>query len=399
MSYSGLFGLTGYRYVAVAFIARLPLAMSQLGTLMLLVSTGQTYAHAGLSAGALAVCNAIGAPLFGAWTDRRGQSRIVMLQCLVGGLGLIAEVLTRLAGLPWWTTMLTACVAGFALPQIGQFARVRWRPIIRHRGGDPALVGTAFSYEGAADEASFVIGPVLVGLFAALLGSYAPLLAAAVMMFVFGYAFARHPSADLATEHTASAPTASVWSIAFMTLVVAQFLVGNLFGSIQTGTTVMTREAGLPDAAGLFHALLGIGSVAAGVALGRVRRTPNHPLRLTVFALAMGVLSLGLLGVTSLPLLGVELFVLGFAIAPYMITTFTLGELITPPGRTATAMALLAGATGLGYASGAAIAGRLVDTGGASPAFRVTITATVIAAVLAVGARGLLSRQRFTLSS
>ena len=42
-------------------------------------------------------------------------------------------------------------------------ARVRWRPISRaRRSDDPRVMDAAFSYEGAADEASFVLGPAAV---------------------------------------------------------------------------------------------------------------------------------------------------------------------------------------------------------------------------------------------
>lgn len=392
--YSGLFRLTGYRYVVVAFVARLPLAMAQLGTLMLVAATTGSYTHAGLCAGALAVCNAVGAPWFGALTDRHGQANILAFQCATGTLGLIGIVATRYLDQPWWATMIVAALAGFVLPQVGQLARVRWRPLISDRRADDGLVTTAFSYEGAADEASFVIGPVLVGLASALFGTWAPLLTAAALLALFGFEFARHASGRLVLPHAATGSSAPLWTTAFTTLVAAQFLIGNLFGSVQTGTTMLTRDAGHADAAGLFHALLGIGSVTAGLALGRVRRAPDHPRRLLVFAAAMWVLSLPLLAVHSLPALAAELFVLGFAIAPYMITTFTLGELITDRSRTATAMTLLAGATGLGYAVGAGVAGRLVDEHGPTSAFTVTLVATTCAIALAAAARGLLARTR-----
>ena len=392
VGYSGLFGLTGRWYVVVAFIARLPLAMSQLGTLLLVATTTDSYTYAGICAGALAVCNAIGSPWFGSLTDRLGQTRILLVQCLGGAAGLVGIVATRYFDTPWWLTAVVAALAGFALPQIGQLARVRWRPIIGSHGADGRLVTTAFSYEGAADEASFVVGPMLVGAFAALFGTWAPLLAASALLLWFGLQFARHPSASLVTPAPTGSSRIPVWSAAFTVLFVAQFLIGNLFGSIQTGTTMMTRAAGHAESAGLFHALLGIGSVSAGLALGRVRRTPDHARRLLLFATAMWVLSLPLLAVDGLWGLAGELVILGFAIAPYMITTFTLGELITDRGRLATAMTFLAGATGLGYASGAGIAGRLVDAHGATAAFAVTLTATSVALGLAVAARGLLRR-------
>lgn len=55
---------------------------------------------------------------------------------------------------------------------------------------------------------------------------------------------------------------------------------------------------------------------------------------------------------------------LGFAVAPYMISVFTLAERLTPPQRIGAAMTLLAATTGIGYAVGASVAGQLADRGG-----------------------------------
>ena len=58
---------------------------------------------------------------------------------------------------------------------------------------------------------------------------------------------------------------------------------------------------------------------------------------------------------------------LGFAVAPYMIGVFSLGERVVPPARVGAAMTLLASATGIGYALGASVAGRLADRRGPRP--------------------------------
>ncbi|MFC6342247.1 MFS transporter, partial [Nocardioides hankookensis] len=71
-SYRRLFELAGTPYVVVAFLARLPLAMSQLGTLLLVSEATGSYGLGGLAAGALAVANAIGAPFAGSLADRVG---------------------------------------------------------------------------------------------------------------------------------------------------------------------------------------------------------------------------------------------------------------------------------------------------------------------------------------
>ena len=72
-SYQRLFALTGPLYVLVAFVGRIPLAMSQIAALLAVTAATGSYAAGGATAGALAVANAVGAPLAGALTDRYGQ--------------------------------------------------------------------------------------------------------------------------------------------------------------------------------------------------------------------------------------------------------------------------------------------------------------------------------------
>jgi len=90
------------------------------------------------------------------------------------------------------------------------------------------------------------------------------------------------------------------------------------------------------------------------------------------------------------PLTLVVLVVLGVAVAPYMISVFTLAERMTPPRRTGAAMTLLAATTGIGYALGSTVAGQLADRGGHTQAYAVTVAAGVLATVLMlVAARSL----------
>ncbi|MBU1802995.1 MAG: MFS transporter, partial [Actinobacteria bacterium] len=91
------------------------------------------------------------------------------------------------------------------------------------------------------------------------------------------------------------------------------------------------------------------------------------------------VLSLPLLLADGLvAVIGVVL-VLGCAVAPYMIAVFSLAERVVPAHRVGTAMTLLAGSTGIGYAVGSSVAGRLGDARGSTAAFAVTIGASALA--------------------
>ena len=392
-SYRRLFNLTGTTYVAVAFLARMPLAMSQLGILLLVAGQTGSYGAGGFCAGALAVANAVGAPLWGSRADRLGQRRVVAFQSLAGAAALIVVLLVVHAGLPWAVAAAASAVTGLLLPQIGPLARVRWRPITAGAGTSQArLVDVAFSYEGAADEASFVLGPALVGLGVSVANPTVALVIAAVGLGVFGTWFALHDTARTTHAATASAgaTTGRLLTPALLVLCGAQLLIGTVFGSVQSGTTVLATASGSPGLTGYFHALLGVGSVAAGLGMAALPASFSLPARLRWFAVSLLVLSSPLLLVSSLTGLVPVLLVLGCTIAPYVITTFTLGERVTPPSRTGAAMTILAAATGLGYALGAAIAGLLADWGGHTPAYAVTVGAAAAAVALSWGSRSVL---------
>ncbi|USQ80638.1 MFS transporter [Ornithinimicrobium faecis] len=398
-SYRRLFALTGPMYVLVAFLGRLPLAMSQLGALLLVSGVTGSYGAGGATAGALAVANAIGSPLAGSLTDRLGQRPVLLVQSVVASLGLIGLVLlagSYESGQAWWPLLVVAAVAGAFTPQVGTMARVRWRPISRQAGVERRdVVDAAFSYEGAADEASFVLGPALVGVIGALLNPSAAIVAAGILLAAFGTWFAIHPtSALVGRAPRATTPAGRLLTPSLLFLAAVQLSVGMIFGSVQAGTSVLATNAGEPGLTGLFHALLGIGSVLAGLAVVAVPDTYAYEGRLRAFTIALAVLVLPMLAVDNLGMLAVALLVLGVAIAPTMITTFTLAERITPVRRLGAAMTILAATTGLGYAVGSSIAGQLADWGGHRPAFVVPVVAAWLAMLLALtGARTLRAAQ------
>lgn len=387
-SYRRLFELAGPAYVVVAFLARLPLAMSQLGTLLLVSDATGSYGLGGLAAGALAVANAIGAPFAGALADRVGQRHVVLVQALAGAVALTALVALVRAGAPDAAVVAVAGLAGLAMPQVGPLARVRWRPITAASGAEQRrLVDVAFSYEGAADEASFALGPALIGLAVVAISPGGALLIAAGLLAVFGTGFALHRTGRSLGPAGLAVHAGRLVTPALVVLSLAQLLIGSLFGATQTGTTVLATDAGQPGLAGLVHATLGVGSAVAGIATAFIPDRISIERRILVAVTALLALSLPLLLVDTLPALVVVVSLLGFAVAPFMIGVFTLGERVVAPARVATAMTILASATGLGYAVGSSVAGRLADHHGYPAAFAVTVSAMVLALVLVVASQ------------
>lgn len=391
--YGRLFQLAGTPYVVIAFLARLPLAMSQLGALLLVSNATGSYGLGGLAAGALAVGNALGAPYAGALADRLGQRHVVLVQSLAGAVSLISLVALVHAGAPDPAVVAVAALAGLTMPQVGPLARVRWRPITAGCGAEQRrLVDVAFAYEGAADEASFAVGPALVGLGAVAISPGGALILAAAMLAVFGTGFALHRTARTERHVGGAGHAGRLLTPVLLVLILAQLLIGMLFGATQTGTTVLATEAGTPGVAGLVHATLGVGSALAGVGTAFLPERIGPERRMLAAASALFVLSLPLLLVGGLPTLVPVVAILGCAVAPFMIAVFSTAERVVAPSRVATAMTLLASATGIGYASGSSVAGRLADEHGHTAAFAVTVSAMAVAVVLAVSSQRRLRR-------
>ena len=385
-AYRALLRIVGPAYILVAFLGRIPLAMSQLGVLVLVSETTGRYGVGGAAAGILAVSNAVGAPIFGTLSDRIGQRPVVLVQSLAGAAGLAGIVAVTDPDASKALIFAMASVTGFMLPQVGPLARVRWRPITRDAGDQRRLVDAAFSYEGAADEASFVLGPAIIGVLAIVAEPAGALLAAAVLLAVFGSWFAVHPTSALVARRsvTGGSGTEPLWTGVFVVLVLAQMCVGTIFGSVQTGTTVLATAEGQAGLAGLIHAVLGIGSVIAGLAITGLPERVLYATRMAVAAFGLLVLAAPLLLVDSLGALVAVIALLGFAVAPYMISNFALAGILVPVHRVSAAMTMLAGATGIGYALGAAVAGRLADAHGHTAAFGVTVAAAGVAVVIAL---------------
>lgn len=243
-SYRRLFALTGPLYVVVAFVARLPMAMSQMGILLLVAEVSGSYGGGGAAAGAFAVVNALASPLAGALTDRIGQRPVLLVQSVGGALALLALVVLSRQDVPWQLLAVVSGVAGVFVPQVGTLARVRWRELTRAKGGQGfKLLSTAFSYEGAADEASFVLGPAIVGTTAAVVSPAGALLLAAGGLAVFATWFALHPTVALVRGHRGVRDGAGgrVGPL-LLGLAAGQLLVGAIFGSVQAGTTALASR-------------------------------------------------------------------------------------------------------------------------------------------------------------
>ncbi|MGY5078900.1 MFS transporter [Streptomyces nigrescens] len=404
--------LGGPMLPVLSFLGRLPTAMCQFGSLLLVAETSGSLATAGLVGGALAAGQTAGGPLLGRLADRHGQRPVVLAACWFDALAVTALVLaalTRTGALP---LALIALLAGAGVPQIGPLARTRLVALARRARADDRLVHTALSFEGTLDEVSFVLGPALVGLSATVAHPAVALALAALLLAVCGSAFALHPTAAAVRPTGAPSGPAPVSSgpapapdgprarrpaarpararvpRAVHAMRASMALQGALFGACQAGITALTADLHRPAQAGLVYAAMGVMSAVAGLSLALVPARIGLPARWRAAAVALIVLSVPLLFVRSLGALYLAVVVLGAAFAPHLITLFGLTERLVPAGRLAESMAFLTSAIVGGQALSLAASGRLAEAHGPTAAFAVAVGAAVLILGLALTTRG-----------
>ncbi|MCX4830086.1 MFS transporter [Streptomyces sp. NBC_01016] len=393
-AYRRVLAATGRPLPVVSFLGRLPVAVIQFGSVLLVTRTSGSLATGGVVACALALGQVAMGPFVGRLADRRGQRPVVLVFALLNGLAIAAYTLAALAGLPTPALIALGVLAGATVPGIGPLARARGVALVRREGGDERVVNAVLSLESTMDELSFVLGPALIGIASVVAHPAYAFGAAALLVAVCGTAFALHPTATAvpaAPAGTRPRAHAERQRLPRQVHVVRGGLVllGILLGGCGAGITALTEELGHGDQAGLVYAAMGVMSAVVGLSMAAVPARFTLRARWRVATAAAAVLSLPLLVTHSMALLYVAVTVFGALFAPNLITGFGLTEQAVPRERLGEGMTAAVSAFVGGQAVTLAVAGRLAQAHGAAAAFAVGSLAAGLAFLVALRVRPL----------
>jgi hypothetical protein len=367
MSYRALARSAPLVFFPLGLLARLSYAITPLGSLLLLRHATGSNAFAGLVAGAQSLAIAIAGLVAGWLTARVGARRLGMTLAVANA---VAAALFVAAGAVGSRPALVggAVLVGLTQPNVGLLVRVHWSHAL---GRGTTSLRTAFAYESAVDELSFVVGPAVIGVLAVMWPGDGPVLGMVVLLLG-----AAVPFAAMYTHETAPRQAELGRLGGMAPLVAGMFALGAVFGAIQAATAAYA-----PSGAGFLYACLGIGSAAAGVAYAWLPASFRLETRHVAFSatLVLGTVALAL---SPWPALGI--LVAGCAIAPYMITLYALTDAVAPPARLPVAMAVLGVGGPVGTAVGLAVTGAILDGPGLGPAWWVPAGCAGVGLLVAV---------------
>ncbi|MFK4264586.1 MFS transporter [Streptomyces milbemycinicus] len=369
---------------AVAFfipaaVGRLGIAMTGIGIVWLVHARTGSYAAAGLVTGGFAVADAVAGPQIGRLVDRFGQARV--LPCVLGGhAGAVALLLADAV-----PDLVAGVLIGATLPQLSALSAARWSALLS--GERAAALPTAFALEALANGVSYMAGPALVSVLGAAGRPGAGVLLAATLVVGGGLALAaqRRTMPVLTGRAERRHAGRALLRSAFLRQVALGLALGVFFGAMQVSVAAYAVGRGTPDAAALLYFASNCTNLVGGWAYGAWRHGGSPRRRQAAAAACLALTSLPLTFLDASLAIGATLALTGLAVPVLLILTSVLTESSVPRAVLTQAFSWGNSASAAGIAGAAAVAGRVVDAGGAHGGFGVAAGAAVVMTVLALG--------------
>lgn len=352
--------------------------MTGIGIVWLVHARTGSYATAGLVTGGFAVADAVAGPQIGRLVDRFGQARV--LPCALGAhAGAVALLLT--GGAP---DLVAGVLVGATLPQLGALSAARWSALLS--GERAAALPTAFALEALANGLSYMAGPALVSVLGAAGRPGAGVLLAAALVVGGGLALAvqRRTAPPLVGDAERRHAGRALLRSAFLRQVALGLTLGVFFGAMQVSVTAYAVGRGTPDAAALLYLASNCTNLVGGWAYGAWRHGGSPRRHQAAAATCLTVACLPLTVLDAPLAVGVTLALTGLAVPVLLILTSVLTESSVPRAVLTQAFTWGNSASAAGIAGAAAVAGRVVDAGGAHGGFGVAAGAAVVMTVLAL---------------
>jgi predicted MFS family arabinose efflux permease len=389
-SYTRVLSTPGaWAFTSAGFAARLPIAMIGLGIVLYISGVSGSYARAGILTAAFALSAAIAALFSSRLIDRRGQHVVLPWLVLAHGLGLIAFVLLTWSGQAFVLQAIAITVAGASQPAMGSMIRARWVHVLH----DPVRIRSAFALESILDELIFTIGPLFTTVLALQIALPLPLVVAAGLavtgtLIVAGQRRTEPPP----HRHQPAGATSAISHPGLKAMVVIAFGVGMVFGSYEVAIVAFAREQGSAGFSGVILAIWAGSSMFGGLWFGSRHWQISLPTMMVMFSALLMFAVLPTLFITNLTALAISSIFSGFAIAPALITLFSLTQRLVPQHLLTEGLTWSNSGLALGFAAGTSLGGIILDSYGTSWGFALTVTGGFIAVTSASAARSLLLR-------
>jgi predicted MFS family arabinose efflux permease len=386
LGYIAIVRLPGAARVFVpALLGRLAFAMVSLVILLAIQDATKSFAVAGAATGAFGVANVIALPRRARLVDRAGQRRALLALSLGFATALVVLAILTATEAASWALVAGSAAVGLFPPPLGASMRVVWSSLT-----PPGPTRTrAYSLDAVSEESMFTIGPLIGAMLVTTMSPSTALVTTGCIAIIgtVGMTTSAH-SRGHGPRVTAAPPSSRPLRRAgFLGVLTAMTAVGVVLGTVEVAATAFADARGSIGSAGTLLAALGAGSVCGGLLYGRREWASSLTRRLLTTVLIMAVLTTVLSPLSTAPTLHIGLFLLGFCIAPALVTGYLLSDHLTTADVRTEASSWINTAVNAGAALAAAGIGLVVDSRTPGTGFLVGGIAAAALLVLAVVVR------------
>ena len=402
------------RFSAAGLLARFPMSMVGISTILAVQDLYGSYSAAGAVSAANIVATAVGAPLLARLVDAHGQARVMAPALVASSASLLALAAAAQHRAAPWSLIALSALAGALSGSMGSLVRSRWTALLK----SPDDIHTAFSLEAALDETAFMIGPVLATALCTTpaLPVTSGWIAAMALQTGGGLWFlsqratepAPHPrrrrtarpgrgAVGRAQGPDAPAPASHrpvLGHGAVASIVVIFLTSGAMFGANDVAVVAFATELGQKPAAGAALAAWAAGSFLAALAYGS--RSWGWPLwkQLAAGALALALGASTFTVAPNLMVLSALYALTGLAIAPTITSGNNIIQVTVAPSQLTEGLAWVSTALNIGVSLGSMVAGRVLDASGSRGGYLLVAGFAWIGAAVTAGSLRVLRRAR-----
>ncbi|PRY46146.1 MFS transporter [Umezawaea tangerina] len=338
--------------MVLMLLARIPTTAAGMTlTLHVVLSLDKGYGAAGLVGTAGTIGIALGAPLMGRLTDRRGLRAMLVLSTITEGLFWFSAPV-----LPYPVLLVTSLLSGLVtIPtmSIGRQVLTALVPVDQRR--------TALAVDSMAVEVAYMAGPALGVLLTTRATSQVALWSVGAAMVASGIALyvVNPPIRNEEENAVVERPARREWltpPVLGVLLTSAGAII--VLAGMEVALVAALQEQGRVEWTGVLVIVMCAASLVGGFVYGAVSRPPSPRMLMTALgALAIPVgLSTGSVWVLALALVPANLMA-----APVIASTGEVITRLTPASVRGEAMGLQGSAFTLGAAAGAPLAGFVID--------------------------------------
>ena len=377
--------------LAAALVARLPIGVEGLATVLFLREETGSFAVAGAVAGALVIGSGLGNPVVSRLIDRRGVRAVLVPVAVVHALALIALVLLGRAGAPTGALLAPALAAGFTVPPTSAVLRSLWPSLLADR---ERLLPTAYALDSVLIEFLFIFGPLMTAALVAVVSPAAALAVSAVAVAGGTVAFIGVPPARDRPPDPDAGRGGALGALAtpgMRTLVATMVPVGICLGAVEVTLPAFGDAEGDAAWGGVLLAAWSLGSAAGGFLYGARERRRDLVALWLVFVAGIPLGIVPMAAAVSVWTMLVLCIPAGIAIAPLLATTNLLVRRAAPPGAPTEAFTWPLTAMVAGIAAGTALGGSLAEHEGWRAAVALALASGLVAIAVAAARRETLS--------